>query len=522
MARLKPELCDDPNAEALLRQLSEANHLATAREYLARSPLGIGDMTADPVAFVSGGIGDFFALESHLPERTRLGLRGLACATRAARSIRLMMATVRATFPRYEPGASRWCPWPMLWEEFAPDRFCWWSLPEVTEQLGRDDLIGTMEDWSILREFPRIAAGQLSFTGSSFLRYPLASVRWFGLPDRYIVVHPASANDRREQRDFDGADWAWLAGWLDRQGLPGVVLGTDSGPLPDGADLIDLRNQTTLPEAVEVLKRAEGFVGVASCLSVLAAQLFRDPRLVVKGPGTHVWQWRRVYFAPQTEFSWLVEALPEMAECHVDLEAGYAFQRDRSDVVPYDRAYWDKYVGYEGTDLGRALTDFRVDLCRRYVEWDQAILDVGIGSGAFLRGLDSRGMPARGFDVNPEAVAWLVARDLWHDPYTAEPWPGWIRAVSAWDVLEHLPEPDALLSRLPSGCLLFVSMPICPDLERLEEWQPHYRPNEHLWYFTADGFRRWIQARQFDILEESDDETRLGRKDIGTFVARKR
>jgi hypothetical protein len=45
--------------------------------------------------------------------------------------------------------------------------------------------------------------------------------------------------------------------------------------------------------------------------------------------------------------------------------------------------------------------------------------------------------------------------------------------------------------------------------------------NEHYWYFTYDGLIEWMTAQSFSFLDAYDDEKRLGREDIYTFVFRK-
>src|SRR5262249_27610517 len=157
-----------------------------------------------------------------------------------------------------------------------------------------------LEDWSIGSTFPRIESGGLSFTGSSFLRHKVADIGRLGLPERYVAIQPTSPNDRQAglgwrylavhaarpgddaARDFTRADWAWLLRSLRRLDLPGVVLNAGGDPVPDDPRLIDLSGQTSFPESVEVLKGACGFVGIASSLSVLAAQRFDPSVLVVK------------------------------------------------------------------------------------------------------------------------------------------------------------------------------------------------------------------------------------------------
>lgn len=179
--------------------------------------------------------------------------------------------------------------------------------------------------------------------------------------------------------------------------------------------------------------------------------------------------------------------------------------RLRVHEAPYDAAYLEKYEGYAATLMGRAITAARVDLVARYTKGP--LVDVGIGCGAFVRARPF----TWGYDVNPAGVEWLRAEGLWRDPYE-EP----VGAVSLWDVLEHIPDPGALLANV--GRYVFTSLPIVPGAGPPALTWKHFRRDEHCWYWTRTGFARWMAAHGFRELECNDTETRLGREDILTFV----
>ncbi len=129
----------------------------------------------------------------------------------------------------------------------------------------------------------------------------------------------------------------------------------------------------------------------------------------------------------------------------------------------------------ENTDIGKTLNNARVELVQAYKMSE--ILDIGIGSGAFVKALDY----AYGFDINPYAVAWLKEVGKYKDPYPVD-------SMSFWDSLEHI-----LRSK-------------------------HFRPDEHCWYWTKQGLQRFMSNFDFSLLEYNLMETEIGREDIGTFV----
>lgn len=176
--------------------------------------------------------------------------------------------------------------------------------------------------------------------------------------------------------------------------------------------------------------------------------------------------------------------------------------------ISYDKEYFDKYLGYEDTPIGRKLNSLRVTLTERYCPGP--LLDIGIGAGSFIKA--SR-LKVYGYDVNPAGISWLKDRDLFLDPHEddlAE-----FTGFCLWDVLEHLRHPSALLSKLHS--FVFLSMPIFTDLAKIKN-SKHYRPGEHIWYFTEPGLTNWMNKLGYSCLEVNDEETRAGREAILSFV----
>lgn len=183
--------------------------------------------------------------------------------------------------------------------------------------------------------------------------------------------------------------------------------------------------------------------------------------------------------------------------------------------VSYEGDYFHKYLGYKHTDLGRKITDFRVTLTRQH--WSGEVVDIGIGCGHFI---EEHGC-ARGFDVNPVAVQWLKERGLYLDVYTNQ---GLFRQVDTpvltfWDSLEHIPDPEQMISFAEKMVLL--SIPIFKDGEDVL-CSKHYRPGEHIWYWTHRGLIGWMRELGFDWIDVSNLETAFGREGIRTYVFRRR
>lgn len=187
---------------------------------------------------------------------------------------------------------------------------------------------------------------------------------------------------------------------------------------------------------------------------------------------------------------------------------GVAYQADMSRPVQYDDAYFQNYVNLEGQEIARRLNAGRVDLVNRHAGADGLTLDVGIGSGEFIK---SRGANTFGRDVNPRAVEWLKQENLFSEDMGA------FKAFTFWDVLEHIDVPNNYFKRMPEGSLLFTSLPTFDDLNRVRKSR-HYKPNEHFYYWTQQGFIAWMALYRFRCLEISRFETEAGRDDITSFA----
>lgn len=198
---------------------------------------------------------------------------------------------------------------------------------------------------------------------------------------------------------------------------------------------------------------------------------------------------------------------------------GIAYQRDmRARRVSYDAAYLGKVQAYEGTPIAKAVNRGRIALLQRYLPVKQSntkwstVLDLGAGTGAFVREARAAGYEAYGFEVIPEAADVLRADQLGSDGNTSS-----ADAVTAWDSLEHMDDAGGRLNDMKKGALLFASIPVFDDLRRVRE-SKHYRPGEHLYYWTAAGFIKWAALRGFRHLETSPHETEAGREAIGAFA----
>lgn len=183
-------------------------------------------------------------------------------------------------------------------------------------------------------------------------------------------------------------------------------------------------------------------------------------------------------------------------------EKGYGWHS--RPAMLYSGDYFAHYQKLDNTKMGALLTRARLDLVSKYTS-PGISLDIGIGGGRYVQ--ESGGY---GFDVCDDAKTWLVSNNAFVDPYQQQ-----VDVVTCWDSLEHIPDPRALLGQVRKW--LFVSLPVFEDADDVLS-SKHYKPGEHLWYFSSTGFINWCAEQGFECVEMNRVESDLGREGIMSFA----
>lgn len=254
--------------------------------------------------FWTGGIGDIIALESTFTDEYRRSIVRMYWASRTMRQMSPLF-TRMPSFPNLKDHVSLWDAWetpegePLIYRDFEH---------AFESTLKPHLVVGPIEDWSIIKRFPE----PQPFNYSSFVKYRLAGVDKFKLPNEYAVVCPYSAVNKkatREWRRFHDNDWKWLLNHLNQTNMKGVVLNTGDDPVPQDERLIDLSNRTTLGEAIEVTKKASSYIGIDTGFSVVAAQVMPADRITISTTNGILWNFKHIYYAPKRQFDFIVPHL---------------------------------------------------------------------------------------------------------------------------------------------------------------------------------------------------------------------
>lgn len=210
----------------------------------------------------------------------------------------------------------------------------------------------------------------------------------------------------------------------------------------------------------------------------------------------------------------------------------------------YDRAYLNKYIGYDKTPTSKALAALRADMTCAVAGIGNPVVDWGCCTGIFLEHMKDLASSRFGVEINDHAVEYCLGRNL--DVRTPEDmakstfWRGLGNLVMTfWDSFEHMRDPGAVLNLYKPKYVL-ISAP-CLDgfleaadkagwdksaaddphaswgerrarliAEYLPLWK-HYRPEEHLWNFTQDCLCLYLEQRGYEVKDVNFDESKIRR-----------
>lgn len=254
------------------------------------------------------GIGDFFALETFMSNELRNNLETVYYASRTQNFIAKVWKCL-PNFPKLKEHVFLWTDWNRV--------FCWLRKKDMLRNskftsINRNLNLANMREyvWADLFNFyNKKLCGE-----SSFIKYEVENFNKIKsvlfIPDNYYCICPSTPYNQRYHkipRKFVGNEWNSVISFLQRRNTKGVVINIGLDHIPSSHYLINLSNRTTLCQSIEVLKNSKGYIGIDSCMSVLAAKLFdnKDNNLHVKSNNDHCYRWKHVYFHPHIKFNFL-------------------------------------------------------------------------------------------------------------------------------------------------------------------------------------------------------------------------
>ena len=176
----------------------------------------------------------------------------------------------------------------------------------------------------------------------------------------------------------------------------------------------------------------------------------------------------------------------------------HVFDPSLRSSVPYDQSYLDTYKSYP-TEL---MSTIRVALLKTLIT-EGKILDIGYGNGSFLKLAKTVGYETAGHDVHGVPCG---VRDV--DPWVSgEVWD----AICMFDSIEHFGTFDALRRLFECSRIVLVSTPCRDSVSgRISDWK-HFKPGEHLHYFSAKSLKTLIGK---NVVFDTDVEDMIRRSEL--------
>lgn len=143
---------------------------------------------------------------------------------------------------------------------------------------------------------------------------------------------------------------------------------------------------------------------------------------------------------------------------------------------------------------------------KKYANNDAEVLDVGAGTGSFVKFLKDRGWSAAGVEPNPKARSMAKGKGIELKTALSSIPAKKFDLITLWHVLEHLPdlEKDILKikSKLTDNGRLFVAVPNYRSYDANHygaSWAAYDVPR-HLWHFSQNSIRKIFSANGFSLV----------------------
>lgn len=254
---------------------------------------------------LTAGIGDFLALDSFLPCKFKKSLKTICYGTRAYKEIIELVKS----FKEYENVKSH----VNLFEGYnraIPVCVSKYDVKNKLIHMRKHDrsevLLDSCSDFSVAHMFSNC----VDYKESSAICNNVSDINnKFPLPEKFQILCPYSVNNV-SGRDFTKAEMEFVINILVKKlQINFVVLGVGGYKIPKNPKILNLMNRTTYLDCIEIMKKAKGYVGIDSSLSVLAPKLYLPENIIIKMSSDWTHRFRNVYYAPYFEPSFLKRSL---------------------------------------------------------------------------------------------------------------------------------------------------------------------------------------------------------------------
>ncbi len=148
----------------------------------------------------------------------------------------------------------------------------------------------------------------------------------------------------------------------------------------------------------------------------------------------------------------------------------------------------------------------KLNLINQYAPNTKNLLDVGAGTGDFLKQAQLNGWTIAGIEPNPKARDLAKKKNITLVPSLEEITEPLYDVITLWHVLEHLPNLETQINQLhnllkPKGTLV-IAVPNYKsyDANYYKEYWAAYDVPRHLYHFSRNAISRIFSRYKFDLL----------------------
>lgn len=195
-----------------------------------------------------------------------------------------------------------------------------------------------------------------------------------------------------------------------------------------------------------------------------------------------------------------------------DIKALETFPRP----VDIDKYYQsDDYISHTDNNSGlvnkvyqsvkQYMLSRKVRLLFQYKRKLRSVLDIGAGTGDFVKLLKSVNVAATGVEPSASARKRAAEKGVKLEESISQVEDLTFDAISMWHVLEHIPEPRAHLKKcfemLNTDGLLVIAVPNYKsfDAQYYGSYWAAYDVPRHLWHFNQEGMKQLLQESGFQM-----------------------
>lgn len=185
-------------------------------------------------------------------------------------------------------------------------------------------------------------------------------------------------------------------------------------------------------------------------------------------------------------------------------------KQDKVEPFVYDNDYINHYVDLDETGQGKKMSKLRYDLMKNVIKKDiKTILDVGCGSGAFIKYCEKQGIE-NVFGMDLVKTNNIIYKEDFNDEYDV---------ITFYDSLEHFQSLD-FLDTIKTKFLI-ISLPWCNYVS--DDWfltWKHRKENEHIWFFNDISLEKFMNSKGFYKIHLSniEDTIRISSEDTPNIL----